>query len=171
MLDAIKRRRSIREYTKQPVEDAKIEEILMAAMCSPSAHHLNPWEFVIVKDPETKKKLSLATDYAGFAGGAPIIIAATANGGMSKRWIEDCSVVATMIYIETTNQELGTCWIQIYDEHTHDGQDSEEYVRSILAIPKSSRVLCLMPIGYPAYHPPAHDASRLVPSKIHMEKW
>ncbi len=43
MLDAIRKRRSIRKYTDKPVSDEALEELLRAAMQAPSARNLQPW--------------------------------------------------------------------------------------------------------------------------------
>lgn len=171
MIEAIQKRRSIRRYTDQPIEDEKITEILNASMCSPSAYHRNPWEFIVIKKESTKEKLAKATNYAGFAGNAPVIIVITANEPHAYRWLEDASIVAGYMYLETTNQGLGTCWVQIHGMETPEGHSSEDYARDILGVPKDYRILCMMPIGYPAEDLPEHDESKFDKNKIHEEKW
>lgn len=171
MLSAIQKRRSHRAYLDKPVEDEKLKEVMQAAMCAPSGHNKNPWEFVIVKEDETKESLSRATNYATFSKQAPVIIVLTAREGCTTMWIEDTSIVAAHIYLEATNQRLGTCWIQIHDMETPDGKDSEEYVRSLLGIPDTHKVLCMMPLGYSSDKLPEHDENRYDAEKIHDEKW
>ncbi len=171
MIEAIKKRRSIRRYQDQDVEKEKVDEILYAAMCSPSAYHRNPWEFVVVKKEATREKLANATNYASFASKAPVLIVVTANEPDAYRWLEDASIVAGYIYLEATNQELGSCWIQIHGMETPDGKDSEEYTRSILKVPKDHRILCMMTLGYPAEDLPEHDKSKFDKGKVHSEKW
>ncbi|MBO3754526.1 MAG: nitroreductase family protein, partial [Candidatus Brockarchaeota archaeon] len=58
MMEAIKTRRSIRKYKSTPVEDEKIMECLEAARWAPSANNSQPWEFLVVKNPETRRKLA-----------------------------------------------------------------------------------------------------------------
>jgi nitroreductase len=53
----IQDRRSIREYTPEPVSDQDLDRILEAARLAPSGENAQPWRFIIVKDPETRKKL------------------------------------------------------------------------------------------------------------------
>lgn len=171
MLSAIKKRRSIRHYTNQPVEDEKIQEILLAAMCAPSAHNLKPCNFIVVKDKVLIQKLARSTDFSQFAEGAPVIIVITINSQNTPQWIEDASVAAGFIYLEATNQDLGTCWIQIRGMHTHDGLESGPYVRSVLRIPETQEVICLMPVGYPATRLPEHDSSSFKTVKVHRNRW
>lgn len=169
MLSAIKKRRSHRAYLDKPIEEEKMKEILLAAMSSPSGHNRNPWEFIIVKNEEMKSALSRASNYATFAKQAPAIIVLSAQE--DSMWIEDTAIVASHIYLEATNQRLGTCWIQIHGMETPDGNDSETYVKELLGIPNTQKVLCIMPIGYESDKLPEHDETKFVEEKIHEERW
>jgi nitroreductase len=53
----IQDRRSIREYTPEPVSDEDLDKILEAARLAPSGENAQPWRFIIVRDPEARKKL------------------------------------------------------------------------------------------------------------------
>lgn len=169
MLVAIKKRRSIRDFENRGVEEEKLQEILKAAMFSPSARHTRPWEFIIVKDQATKDKLAATKDGSTFVNQAPLIIIICSQE--THQWIEDCSIVAENIYLEATNQGLGTCWVQIRGSERPDGSSCEEYVKKILKIPREIRVLCLMPIGYPAEQLPEHEESEFEKEKVHQEEW
>jgi nitroreductase len=50
-------RRSIRQYSKDPVSEEHLEMILEAARQAPSGENAQPWRFVIVKDEATRKQL------------------------------------------------------------------------------------------------------------------
>jgi nitroreductase len=170
MLDIIKKRRSIREYLPKEIEEEKLDEILKAAMFSPTAHHSRSWEFVVVKDTGLKEKLSQATDWAGFAKTASIILVLCSKEDLY--WVENCSIAAENIYLEATNQGLGTCFIQVNRQMIKiDGENSEGYIKALLKIPKDVRVLCLMPIGYPAERKGEHEDSEFEIKKIHHGKW
>lgn len=54
---AIQDRRSIREYTDEPVSEEDLKMILEAARQAPSGENAQPWRFVIVKDPTVRKQL------------------------------------------------------------------------------------------------------------------
>jgi nitroreductase len=148
MLDVIKKRRSIRKFRDEEVEEKKIKEILKACMTAPSAHGQRPWRFWVIKNQEIKKKLSQIQPWASFVGKAPVVLVIGANEG--KQWIEDCAIVAGLIYLEATNQGLGTCWVQVRGMKTEKGGESEVTVRKIISAPENIRILCLMPLGYPS---------------------
>ena len=85
VITAITGRRSIRKYKGDPVEDSDLEEVLEAARWAPSWANTQAWEIIIVKDPETKRKLADTLPAANPArssfGEAPIVIVACARRG------------------------------------------------------------------------------------------
>ncbi|HYL93022.1 MAG TPA: nitroreductase family protein [Alphaproteobacteria bacterium] len=58
--EAIKERRATSHFEDVPIHDADLEKILRAGLESPSGNNLQPWRFVVVRDPEQKKKLRAA---------------------------------------------------------------------------------------------------------------
>jgi nitroreductase len=56
-LKVIQDRRSIREYTSDPVSNDDLNMILEAARQAPSGENAQPWRFIVVKDADTRKKL------------------------------------------------------------------------------------------------------------------
>jgi len=172
MLDVIKKRRSHRDFLKKEVEDEKIEEILKAAMFSPTARHQRLWEFIVIKDKKTKDLLAQTKTHSYFINRAPVVIAIVSRIDETQLyWLEDCFIASTHIYLETTNQGLATCCVQIYTSKREDGSSAEEYVKKILNIPKHIRVACLMPIGYPVEKLPEHTEKEFEKSKIHRETY
>ena len=101
-------------------------------------------------------------------GSAPAILIVCASG--SPLWIEDCSIAAEAVYLEATNQGLGTCFVQITGSRTLL-KDSEEYVREAINAPKGLRILCLMPIGYPDEKKGGHKDEEFDENKIHLDGW
>ena len=171
MLKAIRQRRSIRSYQNRWVEDEKIEAILKTAQFAPSANHRQPWEFIVVKDRETKQRLSQATPWGSFIAQSLVAIVVCADEKKSREWLEDASIVGAYIYLEATNQGLGTCWVQVKGSQTEAGQDSESYVRQLLDIPDSFRVVAIFPVGYPAEEKSEHTDEEILSEKIHKNKW
>lgn len=57
VMKVIQDRRSIRQYTDEPVSEEALEMILEAARQAPSGENAQPWRFIIVQDPETRKRM------------------------------------------------------------------------------------------------------------------
>ncbi len=53
----IQDRRSIRHYTDEPVSEEHLKMILEAARQAPSGENAQPWRFIVVSDPDTRKQL------------------------------------------------------------------------------------------------------------------
>ena len=171
MLEIIRRRRSVRSYLKKEIEKEKLNEVLKAAMFSPTARNLRPWEFIVITDEETKKKLSSTTPYASFARDAPVVLVICYDMNRGRRFKEDCSLCAENIYLEAVNQGLGTCFIQIAEGTEADVGNPEDYVKKVLSIPENFRVQCLLPLGYPEKLPAPHRDEEFEEGKIHYEKF
>ncbi len=58
----MQRRRTVREFSSRPVAREVIEHCLQAAASAPSGANLQPWRFVVVTDPATKRKIRLAAE-------------------------------------------------------------------------------------------------------------
>jgi nitroreductase len=74
LADAIRRRRSIRNYLAEPIAETEIREILALAGRAPSAWNLQPWRFVVVLNSETKMSLQKVAYGQPQVGGAPVVI-------------------------------------------------------------------------------------------------
>lgn len=150
MLSVIRQRRSIRLFQDKKVEPDKIKNIIDSALLAPSSKGNNPWQFVLVDDPDLLKKLSDAREYGSkFIAKAPLVITILADPRETSVWVEDSSIAASFIMLAARHLNLGSCWVQIRDRFTSQNEASEEYVKGLLKIPKDLRVLCLIAIGYP----------------------
>ena len=75
LLELIKTRRSIREFTDEPVERSLIEQIICAGIWAPSGLNNQPWRFVIIRDNGIRERLAELTHYAHIVKTAPALIA------------------------------------------------------------------------------------------------
>ena len=168
VMEAIKKRYSVRSYKDIPVEEEKLLNILEAARLSPSANNKQEWRFIVVRDKKTIEKLSKASKNQIFIKEAPVVIACCAktdNHIMTCGQLcypIDVAIAIEHMVLKATDEGLGTCWI---------GAFYEEEVKKILNIPKEIRVVELLTLGYPKDSPPV-SKNRLPLNEIVMyEKW
>jgi len=164
MLDLIKKRRSIRAYTDEPVSDAAIKTMLEAAMAAPSASDRRPWEFVVVQRKDLCQKLAETHPWAQMCAGAPVVFVICGDERRSAHWVEDTSAARENLLLAATGLDLGAVWVGVYP-----GQQNEDHVRSALGIPQALRVLCLVPVGHPAESKPPH--TKYDEHKIHYDRY
>ena len=78
VFDAVKKRRSVRRFLEEPIEEEKLNVVLEAGRLAPSAKNLQKWRFVVVMDPKVKLKIAMAANSQVFVGQAPVVIVACA---------------------------------------------------------------------------------------------
>jgi iodotyrosine deiodinase len=61
-LDRIQARRTVREFSSEPVDFALIENAIRAAASAPSGANQQPWRFVVIQDPEIKRQIRIAAE-------------------------------------------------------------------------------------------------------------
>ena len=146
-LNIVKKRCSVREYSSRPVEKEKLDEMLEAARLAPSACNLQPWSFIVVREPELLQELYTCYDRDWFKT-APVCIVVCGNHAASwKRKADDkdhCDIdiaIATQhLILAAAEMDLGTCWICNFDS---------KRCHEILQLPSPVEAIALVPIGYP----------------------
>ena len=161
-MDAIYKRVSIRKWTDREVEAEKLNEVLRAAMQSPSAGNQQPWEFIIVRDKETLKKLSEISKYSGPLADAHLAIVNVCCPE-GKRFAEvapvDMAICTEHEWLAASDLGLGAVWIGVAPF-----EDRIKKAGEILNIPENKYVFSIMPIGYAAeekVQQDRFDASRI----------
>lgn len=149
VMDAIKGRRSVRNYSAKEIEEAKLNLVLEAGRLSPSAINAQNWHFILVRDQEKLQLLMEAANGQPHVGEAPAAIVACAtsgrvmNCGQSTDTV-DVSIAMSYMILEAYELGLGTCWL---------GNFSADKVKKVLEIPEDVTVIAMTPIGYPAVEP------------------
>ena len=164
VMDAIKKRRSIRVYKATPVDDKTLETILEAARLAPSWGNLQTWRFIVVKDSGIKAQLAESALRPGNRGTeavkiAPVVIAACAElnkagfrdgapttdkGGY---WfLFDAGLALENMALAARSFGLGTLFI--------GGMDAKK-AGGILGVPPGYAFVILMVLGHPDEQPEA----------------
>jgi nitroreductase len=150
VFESIISRHSVRNYEKKDVPNELIGQMLEAAIHAPSAGNIQPWEFIVVKDKNTKKELAVAALRQRHVEEAPVVIVVCANleksadrygeRGRNLYCIQDTAAAIENMLLVATSLGLGTCWVGAFEE---------EKVRFILNIPERLRPIALITVGFP----------------------
>lgn len=168
LMDTILKRRSIRKYTGEDIPEETLQKILQAGLLAPTSRNLKPWEFYVVRDRETLRKLSMVKNAGG--GMLAECSAAIAVFGDSERadtWVEDCSIAMSFMMLMAEEQGVGSCWVQIHFRTDASGKAAEENVRETLAVPAKFRIAGILALGLPAEEARAHALSDADWGKVH----
>lgn len=172
LLQLLQKRRSIRAFAPEKVEQEKIDYLVECLLRSPSSRSLNPWEFVVVDDAETLTALSQVKPHgASFVKKSPLVIAICARPEVCDVWVEDCSIASIIAHLAAEDLGLGSCWVQLRLRHHADGEPAGKRAARILDLPESSEVEALIAIGYPAEEKAGHSREKLLWERVHHNRY
>lgn len=181
LLQAIYGRRSVREYSREPVDDTVLRKLIDAAIQAPSAINKQPWSFIVIKRSDLLAEISnkakahmlkVALDaphhqihdmlsdpkFNIFYHAPVLILIATTE---PTDWaVEDCALAAQNLMLAACEVGLGTCWIG-FAQHwlgTPDG-------KAALGVPASYLPVAPIIVGHPLRKPAA------VPRKAPNIEW
>ncbi len=141
-VDALARRRSIRQFRKDPVPDEVLGRVFELCRYAPSARNTQPCRFIVVRDREKMKKLAgVRKRSSAPIARAPMAVAVVADPAVSGRHVQDGCIMAYHFMMAAWLHGLGTCWI--------GGMDRKE-VKELLGIPEEQYLVTVTPLGYPA---------------------
>ncbi|MBU3957640.1 MAG: nitroreductase family protein [Nanoarchaeota archaeon] len=173
ILSAIKSGRSTRKYSDCDVPDELIEKILEAASHAPSAGDFQPYEFIIVKNAETRKYISESCKRPWMAE-APVHIVACTNmkiasmyeeRGMKLYGIQDTALAVGNLMLAAEALGLRTCWV---------GAFGEAQVSILLHCPEYVRPAAIITLGYSdekVKEPPKHGLKKFAHREKFGERW
>jgi nitroreductase len=157
-LELIKKRRTIRQFKPEEIPDRVLLKLAEAGRLAPSAANLQPLEFVLVKDPEVRRKIFPCLRWAAYISPAgdpkpghepTAYVVILVNTEIRDKGFEyDVGAAAENIILAALAQGLGSCWLISVDRET---------VRGILAIPDKYRLDSIIALGYPDENPVVED--------------
>ena len=161
--------KAMRRLKPDPVPDELIWKILDAAICAPNGSNMQPWNFLVVRDPELKLRLqelytqgiATVTRRSGRAvdesmgrsvgyliqhlAEAPVLILATVK-------LEDVASVTppgACIYPALQNLMLAARALGLGTTLTTAHRGVEDKVKALFGIPEGIETMALIPLGWP----------------------
>ena len=195
--EAMNKRRSVREFSKEPVPIEVIENIVKTAGTSPSGAHSEPWTFVVIQDPKIKSQIRDIVEEEEYHN---------YDRRMGDKWVNDLKFVGTTH--EKPYLEDAPYIIIVMKQQYHIGEDGVKYahyyyeistaiaagmlvaaihkaglvtvtttplnaggaLRELLGRPENEKVMLLLPVGLPAEDAKVPDVSRKPLDKIMVLK-
>lgn len=146
LFETVEKRRSIRKFKPNPIPDKNLKKILEAGRLAPSGGNRQPWSFIVVRKPETKKKLAAVANLQRFIADADTVLIALGDPAVSKSlYKQDPMIAIEHMVLASTALGYGTCWIGAFNEND---------VKEIAKVPENMTVIALLPIGIPDENPP-----------------
>ncbi|MBE6116867.1 MAG: nitroreductase family protein [Erysipelotrichaceae bacterium] len=171
-VNAILKRRSIRKFTEQIVDDETIRKVLACGMSGPSAVNARDWSFIVVNDREELKKW--AAEACGRAGkiveqsAFSVLICADLERSFKpapEYWVINGSIAGQNMILAATDLGLGSVWLGIWPQ-----QDKVDKQKSYFDLPETIQPHSIISFGYPAEE---NDKPHLdyEESRVHFNRW
>lgn len=180
------KRRTVRDFSDQPVDRSVIEQLILTASTAPSGAHKQPWTFCVVSDPALKQQIRAAAEKEEYD---------SYNGRMTPEWLEDLAPLGTDLhkpFLETAPY-LIVVFKKAYDFKEGGSKRNNYYVAESVGIacgfliaaiqqaglvtlthtpspmnfltkllkrPENERPFLLLPVGYPADEVKVPDLKR-----------
>jgi nitroreductase len=149
VLDAIRRRRSVRSYAlDKPIPADVMQRMLEALRLAPSACNIQPWHFILVADATLRREVARVANGQSWMAEAPVIVvgcgfpeqAYKRMGGYGNSVDVDLAIALDHLTLAAVAEGLGTCWIGAFDEAK---------IKALLGVPRQVKVVAMTPLGYP----------------------
>jgi nitroreductase len=167
--DAIRARRNVREYTGQPIAKQDLERILEAGRRAPSASNWQPWDFVVVTEPDRLRELSGVWQGAAHIAGSAATIALVApvplDEGQRDRTQYDLGQATIILMLAAADLGIGS---------GHSAVADQPLARRILGLPEDRMCAYLIALGHPSGRPlkPIKRPNRRdFDSVVHWGRW
>jgi nitroreductase len=149
IMDTIYERRSVREYTDQPIDKNILEKLLDAARWAPNGGNQNPWRFIVVTSEAQKKLLLQFTPGISEMPAALVVICTESQKkhvNENKRLIHmaDAAIAAENIVLAAHSMGIGSCIVVSF---------ADIAIRTILNLPDQLSLNILVTLGYPDESP------------------
>jgi nitroreductase len=159
VFEAIQKRRSVRDFTGDPVPNDDILKIVDAGRLAASGYNYQPWIFIAVTKKEILDQFKEGANWIEQAG----VVIAVVMDTTSEFWIEDGAAAVENMLLAATGLGYGSCWLQGFT------QNREATLKRILNVPKEKRLLTLVVIGVPLKWPTKEK--KTLDQVLHWQKY
>jgi nitroreductase len=160
-IEVLKTRRSVRAYRDEPLPRKVIEDVIDCGRLAATAVNIQPWEFVVVTEPEMLRRIAETTDHGRFIAQAPACVLVLCAD--TKYYLEDGSAATENILLAARAHGLGSCWV------AGDKKPYASQISRLVGAPRDYKLVSLIPIGYPAENP--RQGKRPLSAVLHWEKY
>ena len=158
-LEAIRKRRTVRNFTGVAIPRADLETIVDAGRLAASGYNRQPWDFIVVTDRGMIEQLKIAAQWMEKAGAIIAVVLDPAT----KYWLEDGSAAVQNMLVAATALGYGSCWLEGYT------LPLESQFKALLGVPDDKRLLTLVPVGVPVEWPTKEK--KPLEQVLHWEKF
>lgn len=143
--EVVKGRRSVREFTPEPVSASDLEKILEAGRWAPSGKNTQPWAFVLVKSKAKRAALAALSRQKELIESAPVCLAVLLDherGYDRDKDMQGIGACVENMFLASYALGLGACWVG-------NISGSKEEAAKVLGLKEHEELVMLLLIGHP----------------------
>lgn len=137
--EAVRTLLAVRSYQDEVVPHKTIERILDAGRLTGSSRNTQQWDFIVITEKATLRRLGVLARSGSYLGGAPLAIAVVVPAAGTTGLIDGARAIQDMMLV-AWDQGIGSNWV---------GNVNTVEIRDLLAVPSDRQVLAIVPFGYP----------------------
>jgi nitroreductase len=169
--EAIRTKRMVRRFEERALEPDNLARIVDAGRHAASSKNDQAWDFVVVEDRATLRRLAEVGKYAGHLAGAAAAVALVTpdprRSGVSLSVAWDVGMAAENMMLAAWELGIGSCPATVYDQ---------DMAREILGSPADRFCGWILSFGYPAdpadmTRPPRAGGRKPLDEVVHRERW
>ncbi|MEA1985090.1 MAG: nitroreductase family protein [Euryarchaeota archaeon] len=155
--EAIEKRKSIRKFKDETVQDDIVTKILLAGTQAPNAFNREPWEFIIVKDPYLRDMIAGMREkippQRTALETAPVLLVVCYNNELGTDALASTYACIENMLLAATAEGLGAVTLTFHGKK----------LRALLDIPEYIEIASVIPMGYP-------DGDPIKPGRIPVDE-
>ena len=168
---AIRTKRMVRRFEPRPLEPEHLTRIVDAGRHAGSSKNSQNWDFLVVEDRDSLRRLSEVGPYAGHLAGAAAAVALVTpdprapGASLSLAW--DAGLAAENMMLAAWELGVGSCPATVYEQ---------SIARDALGFPEDRFCGWILSFGYPAdpddlTRPPKQGGRKPLDEVVHRERW
>jgi nitroreductase len=140
------KRYSVREFKDTKIKEEEVQQLLEAAMQAPSAKNQQPWDFIVVDNPDLLDYLSHMHKGSWPLKTAPLAIIPVMRPVDKSPHMkqQDMGAATENILLEAVEMGLGGVWIGVYPL-----EERINHIAQKFDFPKGHEPFCIIAIGHP----------------------
>lgn len=162
-------RRSVRNFTQEPISDTDVHAMLEAAMAAPSAMAADPWRFIILRSRTALASLAEILPHGKMLNEAALGIVVCGESACAHRQelsylLQDCSAAVENLLLAAHLLGLGAVWLGV-----HPNEERVSGIRACFGVPQGILPIAAIALGHPAERPAPR--TRYKAAAVHTERW
>jgi nitroreductase len=139
VFEAVETMLAVRSYRDEPIPDETVTQILEAGRLTASSKNQQHWDFIMVREPQTLKRLGQLARTGGYIAEAPLVIAVV-TPDKPVGYVDGARAAQDMMLV-AWEAGIGSNWV---------GNVNTDAIKELLNVPQDRLLLTVIPFGYPA---------------------